>query len=88
MVLQLENMPKVEALRQLSNGHARSSSPNCLQWAFRQKLIRAANASTKWKAIQKCFYVHISPVNGRVLLIGIWPKSVISAMNFHATQAA
>ena len=34
------------------------------------------------------FYVHISPVNGRVLLIGIWPKSAISAMSFHATKVA
>jgi hypothetical protein len=32
--------------------------------------------------------VHISPVNGRVLVIGIWPKSVISAMSFNATRAA
>jgi hypothetical protein len=34
------------------------------------------------------FYVHISPVNGRVLLIGIWPKTAISAMSFHATKVA
>jgi hypothetical protein len=87
MVLHLEKMPKVEALR--------SYPPGTLE---RLAQLLALGASAKSDPRRDCFYevesdsevfyVHISPNNGRVLLIGIWPKSCASAMNFHATRVA
>jgi hypothetical protein len=87
MVLQLENMPKVEALRTYPAGTL-DRLAQLLAMGVSAKADPRRECFYEVESDSEVFYVHISPVNGRVLLIGIWPKSAISAMSIHATQAA
>ena len=87
MVLQLENMPKVEALRRYPEGTL-DRLAQLLAMGVSAKADPRRDCFYEVESDSEVFYVHISPVNGRVLLIGIWPKSAISAMSFHAAKVA
>jgi hypothetical protein len=87
MVLQLENMPKVEALRKYPAGTLERLA-QLLAMGVTAKADPRRESFYEVETDSEVFYVHISPANGRVLLIGIWPKSSISAMGFHATKVA
>jgi hypothetical protein len=87
MVLQLERMPKVEALRSYPAGTLDRLAQLLAMGAPAQPDPRR-ECFYEVESDSEVFYVHISPGNGRVLLIGIWPKSSLSAMNLHATHAA
>jgi len=87
MVLQLERMPKVEALRNHPAGTL-DRLAQLLAMGVSAKADPRRESFYEVESDSEVFYVHISPANGRVLLIGIWPKSAISAMSFNATQAA
>ena len=87
MVLQLERMPKVESLRSYPAGTL-DRLAQLLAMGAAAKADPRRESFYEVESDAEVFYVHISPVSGRVLLIGIWPKSSISAMNFHATKVA
>lgn len=89
MVLRLEHSPKIEALRTYPAGTLeRLGQLLALGASARPDPRRESFYEVESDA--EVFYVHISPANGRVLLIGIWPKLVAPApaANFHATHAA
>jgi hypothetical protein len=87
MVLRLEHSPKVEALRSYPAGTldrlgqllalGASARPD----PRRESFYEVENDS-------EVFYVHVSPDNCRVLLIGIWPKSAAPPTVLHTTHAA
>jgi hypothetical protein len=87
MVLQLENMPKVEALHNYPAGTLERLA-QLLAMGVTAKADPRRESFYEVESDSEVFYIHISPVNGRVLLIGIWPKSSLSVMNFHATKVA
>lgn len=87
MVLQLEKMPKVEALRNYPAGTL-DRLAQLLAMGAPARSDPRRECFYEVESDSEVFYVHISPGNGRVLLIGIWPKSSISAMSFHLTQVA
>ena len=87
MVLQLERTPKVEALRTYPAGTLERLA-QLLAMGAAAKSDPRRDCFYEVESDSEVFYVHISPSNGRVLLIGIWPKSSVSAMNFHAAQVA
>jgi hypothetical protein len=87
MVLQLERMPKVEALHGYPAGTLERLA-QLLAMGVSAKADPRRESFYEVESDSEVFYVHVSPANGRVLLIGIWPKSAISAMSFNATQAA
>jgi len=87
MVLQLEKIPKVETLRSYPVGTL-DRLAQLLALGVTAKADPRRECFYEVESDSEVFYVHVSPVNGRVLLIGIWPKSSIAAVSFHATQAA
>jgi hypothetical protein len=87
MVLQLERLPKVEALRNYPAGTL-DRLAQLLAMGVTAKSDPRRDCFYEVESDSEVFYVHISPSNGRVLLIGIWPKSALSTMSLHTTQAA
>jgi hypothetical protein len=87
MVLQLERTPKVEALRNYPAGTLERLA-QLLAMGVTAKADPRRDCFYEVESDSEVFYVHISPSNGRVLLIGIWPKSSIAKMDFHATKVA
>jgi hypothetical protein len=87
MVLQLEHSPKIEALRNYPAGTLdRLGQLLALGASARSDPRRESFYEVE--SVSEVFYVHISPNNGRVLLIGIWPKSAPPAGRPHATHTA
>jgi len=86
MVLHLANMPRIEAVRSYPAGTLDRLS---------QLLVLGAPARPDPRRVSfyevesdsDVYYVHISPENGRVLLIGLWSKTA-PVMRSAATQAA
>jgi hypothetical protein len=87
MVLRLEQMPKIEALRSYPLGTAdRLSQLLALGAPARPDPRRDGFFEIESDA--EVFYVHISPLNGRVLLIGIWQKLAEPCLSHSARQVA
>jgi hypothetical protein len=85
--MRLENMPKIEALRSYPSGTSeRLSQLLALGATGRPDPRREGFYEIDSDA--EVFYVHISPANGRVLLIGIWHKPVEPCLSQTAHQAA
>ena len=34
------------------------------------------------------YYIHISPINGKIVLLAAWPKDSVPGEDLHVTQAA
>ncbi len=87
MVLRLEHSPKVEALRSYPAGTLdRLGQLLALGASARPDPRRESFYEVE--SDSEVFYVHVSPDNGRVLLIGIWPKSAAPPTVLHTTHAA
>jgi hypothetical protein len=74
MVLQLENAPRMETLRSYPAGTLDRLSQLLAMGAPARRDPRR-DCFYEVESNSEVFYVHISPDNGRVLLIGIWSKS-------------
>jgi hypothetical protein len=87
MVLRLEQMPRIEALRSYPMGTAdRLSQLLALGAPARPDPRR--EGFFEIDSDSEVFYVHISPLNGRVLLIGIWQKPAEPCLSQTASQVA
>jgi len=86
MVLQLEQSPRVEALRSYPAGTLDRLRQLLALGAFAEPDPRRENFY-EVESDAEVFYVHIAPNNGRVLLIGIWRKPA-ATMEFAARQVA
>jgi hypothetical protein len=84
MVLQLEHSPKIEALRSYPAGTL-DRLGQLLALGAPARPDPRRESFYEVESDKEVFYVHIAPANGRVLLIGIWPKL---AASFHVTHAA
>jgi hypothetical protein len=87
MVLHLERLPKVEALRSYPAGTLERLG-QLLALGVTARPDPRREGFYEVESDTEVFYLHISPANGRVLLIGIWHKSAEPAMTFHAAQVA
>jgi hypothetical protein len=89
MVLQLEHSPKIEALRSYPAGTLDHLGQLLAMGASARPDPRR-DCFYEVESDSEVFYVHIAPGNGRVLLIGIWPKLIAASSNtnFQATHAA
>lgn len=67
---------RVEILRQLLAGGARvEADPK------RSDFFEVESGSD-------IYYIHISPITGKILLLAAWPKDSVPAQELHAIQAA
>jgi len=87
MVLRLEQTPKVEALRSYPEGTAERLSQLLAMGAPARPDPRR-EGFYEVESDSEVFYIHISPLNGRVLLIGIWQKPAERSLSQPACQVA
>ena len=87
MILRIESMPKVEALRSYPPGTADRLSQLLAMGAPARPDPRR-EGFYEVESDSEVFYVHISPLNGRVLLIGIWQKSAEPCFSENARNVA
>ncbi len=87
MVLRLENMPKIEVLRSYPSGTAERLSQLLALGATARPDPRR-EGFYEIESDSEVYYVHISPLNGRVLLIGVWQKTADARLAESAHQAA
>ena len=87
MVLQLEQAPRVEALRSYPAGTLERLSQLLALGAVAKPDPQRENFY-EVESDAQVFYVHIAPNHGRVLLIGIWQKPAPATLQFTAHRAA
>jgi hypothetical protein len=87
MVMRLENMPRIEALRSYPSGTADRLS-QLLALGATARPDPGREGFYEIESDSEVYYVHISPLNGRVLLIGIWQKPAGPRLAEPAHQAA
>ena len=87
MVLRLEQTPKIEALRSYPSGTA-DRLGRLLALGAPARPDPRREGFYEIESDSEVFYVHISPLNGRVLLIGIWQKPAEPCLSEPAHQVA
>jgi len=87
MVVQLNKVPKIEALRPYPARTMDHLARLLAAGAPARPDPRRANFF-ELESDSETFYVHISPATGRVLLIGVWQRSGLSRSLTPAVQVA